>query len=74
MVNEQFLDRRARRANDDIWAELSFKSIKDRLVADNKSSRHEDFLKILLTQVVELADFCTGSRTVDDITAKYLWP
>lgn len=40
LLNEQFDDEGARRVNDEFWAERSFTSVQERLVADSQPSRH----------------------------------
>jgi len=65
-----FLDDRAKRVNDEVWLELTFKFVKSKRIMLNKEVSHESVLNDLLNQVSELADMRTGSGSEADVMAK----
>ena len=71
-LESQFLDKRARRVNDAVWSELTFEFLRKKREVDNQSTRYQDILADLLTQISELGEMRTGSRTDDDIMSKTL--
>ncbi len=71
-LEKHFLDKRARRVNDEIWAELSFEFVKQKRLVDKLAARHEHVLNDLLRQIVELGDMRTSHIGEDDIMAKTL--
>ena len=59
-LEAQFLDKRALRINDEVWAELSFQFVKQKRLADKLPARHEQVLNELLRQIVELGRMGTS--------------
>ena len=71
-LEKQFLDKRARRVNDAVWSELTFDFLRRKREADGQSTRYQAVLADLLTQISQLGEMRTGSRSDDDIASKTL--
>lgn len=72
LLEDHFLDDRAKRINDDVWLEISFPLFKLKIGSKNEEVKHEKVLNEFCSQILEHADIRTGSGYASDITAKMI--
>lgn len=71
-MEAHFLSNRAKRVNDEIWNELSFKFVKKKREFDKLPSTNEECLNDLLSQIGDLADMRTSPGNDSVVTAKVI--
>lgn len=70
MLEDRFLDDRAKRVNDDVYPGLSFALFKLKIVSRKDEVTHEKILNEIYSQISELADIRTVSGHSSDVMAK----